>query len=75
MYTSSTWSVDVHLVLWVIRYFLSTFSTFPTSFFPGSIITRINTLWVQLLLEFSTDHFHTMRTRSTSSVDVHVVLG
>ena len=35
----------------------------------------IITLWAQLLLEFSTDHFETKRTCSTWSVDVHVVWG
>ena len=44
-------------------------------FFPGSITIRIDTLWAQLLLEFSIDHFETMHTCSTWSVDVHVVLG
>ena len=38
------------------------------------IAIRIDTLWAQLLLEFSTDHFETMHTCSTWSVDVHVVL-
>ena len=36
---------------------------------------RTDTLWAQLLLEFSTDHFETMWTCSASSVNVHVVLG
>ena len=33
----------------------------------------MDTLWAQLLLEFSTDHFETMRTCSTLSVDVSVI--
>ena len=44
-------------------------------FFSGQITIRIDTLWAQLLLEFSSDHFKTMHTCSTRSVDVHVVLG
>ena len=36
---------------------------------------RSDYLWVELLLEFSTDHFETMHTYSTWSIDVHVVLG
>ena len=43
--------------------------------FPGQITIRIDTLWAQLLLEFSTDHFETMHICSTWSVDVNVVLG
>ena len=39
------------------------------------ISIRIDTLWVQLILEFSTDHFETIHTCSTWSEDVHVVLG
>ena len=42
--------------------------------FPGSITSRIDILWAQLLLEFSTDHFETMGTCSTLSVNVHMVL-
>ena len=41
----------------------------------NQITIRIDTLWAQLLLEFSIDHFYTMHTCSTSSVDVHVVFG
>ena len=67
-----------HVVLGLsCYYFLSTFSTFfdLVSFFSGSITIRKDTLWAQLLLEFSTGHFETMHTCSTWSVDVHVVLG
>ena len=38
-------------------FFYQLFSTFSTKFFLGSISIRIDTLWVQLLLEFSTNHF------------------
>ena len=44
-------------------------------FFSGQIIIRIDTLWAQLLLDFLLDHFETMYTCSTWSVDAHVVLG
>ena len=58
------------------RYVLSTFFfNFFDLVFPGLITIRIDTLWAQLLLEFSTDHFENMHTSSTLSVDVHVVLG
>ena len=43
--------------------------------FQGSIIIRIDTLWTQFLLQFSTDNLETMHTCSTWSVDVHMVLG
>ena len=70
-----SWSEDVHVVFGLSsHYFLSTFPTFFTYFFPGQIIIRIDTMWAQLLLEFSTDHFETMHTCFTWSVDVHMVL-
>ena len=43
--------------------------------FSGQITIRMDTLWVQLHLEFSTDHFETMHTCSTLSVNVRVVFG
>ena len=43
--------------------------------FPGSVSIRIDTLRAQHLLKFSTDHFETMRTSSSLSENVHVVLG
>ena len=57
-----SWSEDVHVFLGL--------STFSTKF--CQITVRIDTLWAQLLLEFSSDHFETMHTCSTLSVDVHV---
>ena len=45
------------------------------NFFPSCITIRIDTLWAQLLLEFSTDHFETMHICFTWSEDVHLVLG
>ena len=39
------------------------------------VFSRSDTLWAQLLLEFSTDHFETVHICSTWSADVHVVLG
>ena len=74
MHTCLTWSVNVVLGLSSL-YVLLTFSSFATLFFPGSITIRIDTLWAQFPLEFSTDHFETMHTCSTWSVNVHVVLG
>ena len=64
----------MHLV-WGLpsRYFVSTFPVCRLSFLSGQITIRIDTLRAQLLLEFSTDQFEAMR--STSSVNVHVVLG
>ena len=56
-------------------YFITFLHFFDSFFFSGQITIRIDTSWVQLLLEFSTDHFKTMHTCSTWSVDVHVVLG
>ena len=53
--------------------FINFFHFFNLVFFTGQI--RIDTLWAQLLLEFSTDHFETMHTCSTWSVDAHVLLG
>ena len=51
------------------------YQLFPLSFFPGSISIRINILWAQLLLNFSTDHLETMHTFSTWPEHVHVVFG
>ena len=74
MHTCSTWSVDVHAVLGLSSlFFVNFFLLFRLRLFPGSVTIRIDTLWVKLL-EFTTDHFETMRSCSTLSVDVHVVL-
>ena len=63
MHTCSTWSVNVHVVLILSsHYFYQLFPLFLLSFFPGSISIRIDTLWAQLFLEFSSDHFETMHT-------------
>ena len=43
--------------------------------FSAQFTIRIDTLWAQLLLEFSTDHFELMHTCSTWSVGMHLVLG
>ena len=51
------------------------FFPFSRQFFQGSISIRIDILWAQLLLDFSTDQLETMHTCSTWSEDVHVVLG
>ena len=69
-----SYSENVHVVLSLSsRYFCyQPFPFFQLNCFPGQITIRIFTLWAQLLLEFSTDHFDTMH---TWSVDVHVVLG
>ena len=56
-------------------FILSTFSAFLTYLFQGPVIIRIDILWAQLLLDFSTDHLENMHTCSTWSEDVHVVLG
>ena len=60
---------------WVIipSFFYQLFPFFRC--FSGSISIRIDNLWVQIILEFSTNHFETMHTCSTWSIDVHVVLG
>ena len=57
------------------HYFFINFSHFFDKFFPGPISIGIDTLWAQLLLEFSTNHFGTMHICSTWSEDVPVVLG
>ena len=56
-------------------FFINFFHFFNLVFFSGQITITIDTLWEQLLLEFSTDHFETIHNCSTWSVDVHVVLG
>ena len=54
MHTCFTWSVDVQVILGLSSgYFLLTFFTFSTEFLPGSISIRKDTLWAQLLLDFS----------------------
>ena len=72
--TMCTLSINVHVVFslspppppppppFILYHF---FPTFSTQFLPGLIRILIDTLWAQLLLVFSTDHFQTMRTRST----------
>ena len=42
--------------------------------FPGPIITGIDTLWVLLLLEFSTDHFETIHICSICACGFGVIL-
>ena len=78
MHTCFTWSVNIDVVLGLSsRYFLSTFVTFSTMFFfffSGPICIRIDILWAQLLLDFSTDHLESIQTCFTWSEDVHVVL-
>ena len=56
-------------------FFINFFYFFNLVFFSGLITIRIDTLWMQLLLEFSTDQFETMHICLTWFVDVHVVLG
>ena len=63
----------MHVVLGLSSgyFFYQLFLFFRLSFFsPGSITIRMDTLLAQLLIEFSTDHFETMHTCSTRSVDV-----
>ena len=62
MHTCSTWSEDVHVILGLSsHYFLSAlFHIFYLALFPGLISIGIDTLWSQLL-EFSTNHFETMK--------------
>ena len=43
--------------------------------FSDPISIGIDTLWAQLLLQFSTNHFETIHICSTWSEDVHVVFG
>ena len=57
----------------ILPLFFSTFSTFLTWFFPGPITIGIDTLWAQLLIEVSTNHFETTHICCTWSEDVHVV--
>ena len=58
MHACCTWYVDVHVFFELSSYyFLSSFLLFLLSFFPGLISIRNDTLWAQLLLDFSTDHF------------------
>ena len=78
MHTCFTKSEKKKKCIWfwvILPLFYQLFSTFSTLFFPFSITIRIDTLWAQLLLEFSTDHFETMHTCSTSSEDGRLVLG
>ena len=55
--------------------FYQLFPHFWLRLFPGPISIGIDTLWAQLLLEFSTNSFETMHICSTWSEDVCVVLG
>ena len=76
MPTYFTWSVNMHVVYGLFsHYFLSPFSAFLTYFFPGPISIRIDVGATPPRLFFFTDHLETMRTCSTWSEDVHVVLG
>ena len=60
-----SWSEDVHLVLELSStYFFVNFFYFFDLVFSRPITIRIDTLWVQLLREFSTNHFETMHTCS-----------
>ena len=52
-------------VIFFYHFFFSLFF-----YFPGPISTRIDTLWAQILLEFSTNHFETTYVCSTWSEDV-----
>ena len=69
------WGYPPVILFFFINFPLSRLSFFFFFFFSGQITIRIDTLWAQLLLEFSTDRFETMYPCSTWSVDVHVVLG
>ena len=65
---------DVHMLLELSsKYFYTTFSTFLTFFFSDPISIRKDTLWAQLFLEFSTDHFETMHTCYRWSEDVRLI--
>ena len=76
MQTCSAWSEDVRVVLGLASHYLFIF-LFSLFFFcfPGPISIRIDTLWTQLVLEFSVDQFETtsMHICSTWSEDVCVV--
>ena len=61
------------LVLILPLYFINFFLLFRLGFL-GSITIRIDTLWTQFLPEFSTDHFETMHTCFTRSVNVYALL-
>ena len=64
-----SWSEDVHLILGLSsRYFF-------IKVFDLVFSSRIDTLWAQLLLEFSLDHLETVHTCSTWYEEVCVVLG
>ena len=77
MYTCSIWSEDVRMVLGFCHYFFIIFFCFHFFglVFRGPISIGIDTLWAQLFLEFSTNHFETMHIFSTWSENVYVVLG
>ena len=62
----------MHVILGLSSSFFINFFHFFDSFFAAPISIRIDILWAQLLLDFSTDHLETMHTWSE---DVHVVLG
>ena len=69
----------LNMCMWFWDYtpiiFYHFFTTFSTLFFSSQISVRIDTLWAQLLLGFSFDHFETMHICYTWSEDVHVGLG
>ena len=76
MHTCFTLSEDVHVVLGLSSYyFFINFFHFFYLDFPGLISIGIDTLWAQLLLELSTDHFETMHICSTWSEELCLVLG
>ena len=76
MRTCSTWSWRCACGFVVILHlFFINFFHFFDLIFPGPICIGIDTLRVQLLLQFSTNHSETMHICSTWSEDVHVVLG
>ena len=78
MHNCFSWYEQVRVVLGLSsHYFLSTFFFFFFFylFFSRSISIRIDTVWAQLFLEFSTIHFKTMHICSTWSEDVSAVLG
>ena len=76
-----SWSEVVHLVLRLssLYFFINFFHFFNLFFFfffqVRLLLEYVDTLWAQLLLEFSADHFETIHTYSTWSVDVHMVMG
>ena len=58
----------------LLLFFLNFFHLFNWHFSRSDYV-RIDTLWAQLLLQLSTDHFETMHTCSIWSEDVRVIFG